>query len=82
VGSHPNSGLIVVDGVEFNDTGIISTSLLLGPYCKGLPEDQVITGCYYHQFLHYNLYIPPSGYDARKSVSNCWTIEWEVQASK
>jgi len=50
--NHPNAGLVVVDGVELNDSGIGLTSLLYGPYCQDLPEDRVTTGRYYHQLLH------------------------------
>lgn len=49
--THPNSGLIVVDGVEFGDEGILRASLL-GPCCTGLPEESVTTAHYYSQLLH------------------------------
>ncbi|MBW4056649.1 MAG: glycosyltransferase family 2 protein [Proteobacteria bacterium] len=48
---NPNSGLIVVDGVMFDNSGTLETSLLFKPWCKDLPEGSVTTGCYYHQFL-------------------------------
>ncbi len=49
--SHPQSGLIIVDGVEFSDSGTVSTSLLFGECCNNLSEDSVTTGRYYHQLL-------------------------------
>lgn len=48
---YPNSGLIAVDGLEFNDNGILGMSLF-GPCCNDLPEGSVTTDCYYHQLLH------------------------------
>jgi glycosyltransferase involved in cell wall biosynthesis len=49
--SHPNSGFIAVDGVEFNDRGILHTSLFFGACCKGLADDSMTTGRYYSQLL-------------------------------
>ena len=49
--TYQNSGLIVVDGVEFSESGMMRTSLLSGDCWKGFPENEVITGNYYHRFL-------------------------------
>jgi glycosyltransferase involved in cell wall biosynthesis len=49
--SRPNSGLIVVDGVEFDEKGTIHNSLFLGSCCKHLADDSTITGIYYPQLL-------------------------------
>ncbi len=49
--SHPQSGLIIVDGIEFSDSGTVGTSLLFGECCDDLAEDSVTTGRYYHQLL-------------------------------
>lgn len=49
--AYPNSGLIVVDGVEFNESGITRTSLLSGDYWKGLSENEIVTGNYYQRLL-------------------------------
>lgn len=52
--SHPESGLIVVDGSEFDESGIISASLFFVPWCKELPEESITSGCYYRQLLERN----------------------------
>ena len=49
--AYPRSGLIVVDGVEFNERGIIRSSLLSAEYLKEFPENEVSSGNYYHQLL-------------------------------
>ena len=51
---YPKSGLIVVDGSEFDAAGTISASLFFVPWCKELPHDSVTTGCYYRQLLQRN----------------------------
>lgn len=48
---HPNSGLFVVDGVEFGEDGILHASLL-GPCCRDLPEESITTARYYRELLH------------------------------
>jgi glycosyltransferase involved in cell wall biosynthesis len=49
---YPNSGLIVVDGLMFDNSGIISTTLFCGAGCKDLADDSVTSGRYYHKLLH------------------------------
>lgn len=48
----PNSGLIAVDGSQFDGGGIIESTLFFGPACKDFPEESVTTGNFYHQLLH------------------------------
>ena len=50
--ANPASGLIVVDGQEFDESGIISSSLFFEPWCKDISEDSVASGCFYHQLLN------------------------------
>lgn len=49
---NPKSGLIAVDGSQFDCNGIIESTLFFGPACKDLPEESVTTGNFYHQLLH------------------------------
>jgi glycosyltransferase involved in cell wall biosynthesis len=51
---NPNSGLIVVDGSEFDDAGIISSSLFFVPWCRELPEESVTTGRFHLELLQCN----------------------------
>jgi glycosyltransferase involved in cell wall biosynthesis len=51
---YPDSGLIAVDGSEFDAGGTISPSLFFVPWCKELPEGSVTTGRYHHQLLQCN----------------------------
>lgn len=49
---HPKSGLVVVDGLQFDESGTLETTLFFGPVCKEIPEESVTSGSYYHQLLH------------------------------
>lgn len=51
---HPDSGLIVVDGSEFDDGGTISASLFFAPWCRELADNSVTSGHYHHQLLQCN----------------------------
>ncbi len=50
----PDSGLIVVDGSEFDVDGTISSSLFFAPWCKELSENTVTSGHYHRQLLQFN----------------------------
>lgn len=52
--AHPDSGLIVTDGSEFDDRGTISPSLFFEPCCRQLPEGSVTSGWFYRQLLEAN----------------------------
>ena len=52
--AYPSSGLIVVDGVEFDESRITRTSLLSGDDWKEIPENEVVAGNYYHRLLRRN----------------------------
>lgn len=49
---HPESGLIAVDGSQFDGDRTIEATLFFGPECKDLPDESVTSGRYYHQLLH------------------------------
>ena len=49
--AHPESGLIVVDGLEFDEGGTISPSLFFEPWCREIPEGTVQSGRYYRELL-------------------------------
>lgn len=51
---HPHSGLIIVDGSEFDDGGTISSSLFFVPWCQDLADGSVTSGHYHHQLLQCN----------------------------
>lgn len=51
---YPDSGLIVVDGSEFDAGGTISESLFFEPWCREIPDDSVISGRCHHQLLQCN----------------------------
>jgi glycosyltransferase involved in cell wall biosynthesis len=48
---YPNSGLIVADGVQFDESGTLETTLFFGPIIKVIPDGSVTSGSYYHQLL-------------------------------
>ncbi len=58
--AHPDSGLIVVDGVEFDHQGIIFSTLFFAAWCKELPEGSITSGRYYEQLLEGNLFATTS----------------------
>lgn len=45
---HPRSGLIVVDGVRFEESGTLEDTLFIGPACKDISEGE---GSCYHMLL-------------------------------
>ena len=49
---YPGSGLIVVDGQEFDDSGTISESLFFQKWCRELPANSVTSGRFYREFLN------------------------------
>ena len=49
--AYPRSGLIVVDGVEFNDNEIVRSSLLSADFWKEFPGHEVESGNHYHRLL-------------------------------
>jgi glycosyltransferase involved in cell wall biosynthesis len=49
--TYPNSGLLVVDGVEFDESGITRMSLLSGDDWEGIPENEIVTGNYHRRLL-------------------------------
>ena len=51
-GKHPDSGLFVVDGLEFDAGGTISPSLFFEPWCQEIPEGSVVSGRFYRQLLN------------------------------
>jgi glycosyltransferase involved in cell wall biosynthesis len=49
--NHPYSGLIAVDGIEFNDAGTTESTLFFAPFCKDFRENTTATGSYYRELL-------------------------------
>ena len=52
---YPNSGLIVVDGQEFDEGGVISPSLFFAPCCREIAEGSVASRRFYREFLDITL---------------------------
>lgn len=48
---NPASGLIAVDGVQFEDDTILEQTLFFAPWCRDLEEGSVTTGDYYRRLL-------------------------------
>lgn len=48
---HPDSGLIAVDGIQFDEKGTLETTLFYGAVSGQIPEGSVSSGSYYHRLL-------------------------------
>lgn len=49
--SHPGSGLIVANGVQFDGSGVIADSLIFLPESGRKPGEYIASGSYYEEFL-------------------------------
>ncbi len=92
--TYPKSGLIAVDGLEFNESVIMRTSLLSGDYWKEFPENGVASGNCYHQLLQRQfisttsqVMVPARVFDAvglsdgRFSRANDWDLYIRIAAA-
>lgn len=68
---NPKSGMIVVDGVSFDENGIQKPTLFHGSWCKELKDNAVVTGPYYSELLQQQLIFTTSQVMVPKNVLQC-----------